>query len=289
MSCQKTFSSKKRLHTKKFIERYLFDKQIYRALIKQGVSYKTVQKAIERLDYRYPKLIPRACVVAIDTTYFSRNFGVTIFRDVTNNVTLHWVFVERENMKTHIEGIRYLKEKGIIILGFIVDGFWGFYVHYYKRYDIQMCQKHMADIVRRYTTRKPKLRASKELKAIVDKLSNLSKHGFSLRYDSWLQRWAEFLKEKSYQEGSDKWVYTHQRLRSAVTSLNRYRSFLFTFERNRWLPNTNNSIEGFNSGLKAAIGLHRGLRRDRRIKLIHCYLREKSKFNWGKRPTHLCY
>ena len=232
------------------------------------------------MDFKYLKLVPRSCVVAIDTTYFSRNFGVTIFRDVTNKVILHWIFVERENMKTHIDGVNYLEKNGIKILGFIIDGFWSFYRHYYQEYDIQMCQKHMADIVRRYITLNPKLEASKELKKLVDRLSNDSKHVFGIKYDSWIRKWKDFLSERSYTE-EGKWIYTHGRLRSAVTSLNRYYPYLFTFERNKWIPNTNNLIEGFNSGLKSAIKLHRGLRDDRKVKLIHFYLKEKSRFDWN--------
>ena len=139
----------------------------------------------------------------------------------------------------------------------------------------------MADIVRKYITRKPKLQASKELKVIIDKLSSISEKTFDLEFNFWLTKWTAFLKERTVVEGSNNWFYTHGRLRSAVTSLVKYKPFLFTFEKNRWLPNTNNSIEGFNSGLKSVIRIHRGLRRDRKIKLIHFYLKEKSAFKWG--------
>lgn len=193
---------------------------------------------------------------------------------------LHWIFVERENTATHSTGIRYLERSGITIIGFVVDGFWGFYVKNHHSYDIQMCQKHMADIVRRYITRNPKLHASRELKGIVDKLPNMSEKVLNHEFNSWLTKWDTFLKEKTYIEGSNRWFYTHGRLRSAATSLVKYRPFLFTFERSHWIPSTNNSIEGFNSGLKSVIKIHRGLRKDRRIKLIHFYLKEKSFFKW---------
>lgn len=164
--------------------KYLFDKQIHKALVKRGIKYRDVQKAIDQLEFSFPELTPRSCVVGVDTTYFSRNFGVTISRDITNNVILYWIFVERENMKTYIQGVKYLERNGITILGFVVDGFWGFYVRYTSCYDIQMCQKHMADIVRRYITRKPRLQVSKELKDIIDKLSLISQKTFNLEFDS---------------------------------------------------------------------------------------------------------
>lgn len=257
------------------------DKQIYRTLSKQNIHHRLVQRAIKQLDYKYPVLIPRSCVVAIDTTYFGRQFGVTIFRDVTNKIILHWVFVQNENIKAHIDGINYLKEHGITIMGFVADGFWSFYTHYGMKYDIQMCQKHMADSVRRQTTLNPKLKASKELKELIDQLSSLSSKIFLLKYNVWLARWTKFLKEKTYSESTKRWIYTHERLRKAKRSINRYLPYLFTFERNRLIPNTNNSLEGFNSGLKSAIGLHKGLKSDRKAKLIHYYLKEKSTFEWG--------
>ena len=262
--------------------KYLFDKQLYRVLVKRGIKYRDVQRAIDQLEFPLPELTPRSCVVGVDTTYFGRNFGVTIFRDVTNKVVLHWIFVDRENIETHVKGVQYLEQNGITILGFVADGFWGFYVRYTYGYDIQMCQKHMADIVRRYITRKPRLQASKELKSIIDKLTYISQKTFDLEFDSWLRRWGDFLKERSYPEVGSGWFYTHGRLRSAVASLIKYRGYLFTFENNHWIPNTNNSIEGFNSGLKGAINIHRGLRGDRKANLIHFYLKEKSAFNWKK-------
>lgn len=244
-----------------------------------------MQKAIDSLNYEYPILTPRACVVAIDTTYFGPDFGVTIFRDVTNNVTLYWKFVRRENIKTHIDGINYLNASGIKIMGIVVDGFWSVFVRYSKVYDIQMCQKHMKDIVRRYITTKPKLKASIELKAIMSILARATKHDFDLKFDLWLKTWGEFLKERSYLEASTTWVYTHKSLRSAVDSLLKYREYIFTYQRNHWLPNTNNSIEGFNSGLKSFTKPHRGLRADRKAKLIHDYLAKDSVFVWSKKDS----
>ena len=174
-------------------------------------------------------------------------------------------------------------------MGFVVDGFWSFYTHYRMKYDIQMCQKHMADSVRRQTTLNPKLQASKDLKELIDGLSRTNQKEFLLKYNEWLVRWSKFLIEKSYSESIRKWIYTHERVRKAVRSINRYLLYLFTFERNQLIPNTNNSLEGFNAGLKSAIKIHKGLRNDRKVKLIHYYLKGKSEFKWGKKPTLFGY
>ena len=206
---------------------------------------------------------------------------MTIFRDVTNGKTLHWCFVQKENLNSHERGIKYLEDSGITILGFVVDGFWGFFVRYNTKYDIQMCQKHMKDIVKRHITTTPKLQASKELKKLLKDFTEMTQNGFNLQFDAWLFKWKEFLKERSYNEETRRWGYTHGRLRQAVGSLIRYRRFLFTFEKNHWLPNTNNSLEGFNSALKDFTKPHRGLRGDRKAKLVHEYLKQDSKFTWS--------
>lgn len=254
---------------------------MYRALKKQGVHYKQVQKAIDTLDFVFPVLTPRACVIGIDTTYFSRDLGVVIFKDITNNAVLHWMFVRHENLSTAIHGIEYLQRKGITPLGYVVDGTWGFFARYGSCGKVQMCLKHMKNIIKKYITTRPKLPASKELKEITDKLCHMSKNDFDLEYDTWLTTYSDFLKERTYDDNGS-WVYTHQRLRSAVNSINRYRPYLFTYQQHRWLKATNNSVEGSNAGLKGFLGIHNGLRPDRKLKLIHYYLLHKSSLQWGR-------
>ena len=187
------------------------------------------------------------------------------------------MFVHHENLFTAVTGISYLKDNGIIPLSYVVDGTWGFFVRYGSSNKVQMCLKHMKDIV----TTKPKLLASKELKEIIDKLCYIKERDFNHEYDLWLKKYKDFLKERTY-DGNGKWFYTHQRLRSAVNSINKYRPYLFTYQKSRWIPNTNNSVERTNSGLKGFLKIHNGLRTDRKLKLTHYYLTEKFNFEWGE-------
>ncbi len=180
-----------------------------------------------------------------------------------------------------INGIEYLKENGITPIGYVVDGFWSFFLCFSDLNKIQMCTKHMKDIVRRYLTLNPKLEASKELKMITDRLCVIKEQEFNFLYSNWLIKWESFLKERTYLQGTKRWEYTHKRLRSAVYSINKYKRFLFTYQKTKFIPNTNNSVEGTNSALKSFIKLHKGLRPDRKVKLIHYYLKEKSKLKWG--------
>lgn len=74
------------------------------------------------LDFEYPEITPRVCVIGIDTTYFGNDLGIVIFKDITSDVVLHWIFVRNENLSTSTEGIEYLKHRGITPLGYVVDG-----------------------------------------------------------------------------------------------------------------------------------------------------------------------
>ena len=189
--------------------------------------------------------------------------------------------MRHENVETIVACINHIKSKRVVILGLVTDGFWSVFVRYGSIYPIQICLTHMKRIVRRYLTQKPKLEASKELKYITDKLHLVPEEEFKFLYYTWLNKWQKFLKERSYIESEGKWVYTHRKLRSCVTSLNRYMPYLFTYQRYSRVPNTNNSLEGFNSALKSFIKVHHGLRADRKMKLIHLYLLKDSQFKWG--------
>jgi len=76
------------------------------------------------------------------------------------------------------------------------------------------------------------------------------------------------------------WVYTHRRIRAAYRSLKTNLARLFTYQRHPELnlPNTTNTLDGMFSQIKNRLAVHRGLRRDRRFKII-------SEILSGKRPN----
>jgi len=71
----------------------------------------------------------------------------------------------------------------------------------------------------------------------------------------------EFLKERTVNLETNKWNYTHKKLRSAYLSLVHNLDHLFIFERNptMGIPNTTNSLEGIFTDVKTNIRVHKGL------------------------------
>ena len=135
---------------------------------------------------------------------------------------------------------------------------------------VQMCQYHQIAIVTRYITKKPRLQAGVELRELILLLTKTDKESFTGGLNEWHKRWKIFLKEKTINPDTDKWNYTHRRLKSAYRSLNTNLPYLFTWydypELN--MPNTTNSLEGTFSNLKTKLRVHSGLKEHRKQKVI---------------------
>jgi hypothetical protein len=208
-------------------------------------------------------------VVVMDTTYFGRVFGVMVFRCPHRHRNLLWKFLPYETIKEYIAGVKELQERGWNVTGIACDARRGL-VQAFPAIPVQMCQFHQVQIVLRYITRKPKLEAGKELKALMLLLKETDAASFGHWLKQWHVRWKDFLAEKTIDPISKRWHFTHKRLRSAYRSLETNFPWLFTFEHHPQLciPNTTNSLEGTFTNIKAKIAVHPGLRVDRKQKLI---------------------
>lgn len=218
-------------------------------------------------------------VLGIDTCFYGHEFGVIVFRGLIKKINLLWRFVTTENQESVISGIEELRSKGWIILGLVVDGK-NLSLGEKLNISIQMCQFHQIAIIKRYLTANPKLLPSQQLKQIAELLPTLTEKRFTILLDAWSQRWSLFLKEKTIIPNTNKWFYTHKRTRSAYKSLRTNLPYLFTYQRLRKqginCPNTNNSLEGSFAHLKDKVRLHRGLKLNRKLKLINQILAGKT-------------
>ena len=135
-------------------------------------------------------------------------------------------------------------------------------------YKIQMCQYHMCAIVRRKITKNPKLPAGIELQQLMRALKDSRKDDFTDRYNQWKQKWKPFLSQRSTNTETGRTFYTHQRVRSAMLSIDFYLPWLFTFEEVEGMPNTNNKIEGTFTDLKKNMDNHSGMNKENRKRFV---------------------
>lgn len=201
--------------------------------------------------------------------FWGRGYGVIVFRSFDLKQNLYWTEVISETAGSYREGRQILESLGYRFEAIVLDGRRGI-KEVFSDIPVQICQFHQIQAINRYLTTKPKLEAGKELRSIALALAELTESLFNILLTEWHEKWKEFLKEQTYSEDKKHWQYTHRRIRAAYRSLKTNLPYLFTYQYypNLNIPNTTNSLDGSFSHLKDLIGLHRGLKRQRRWRLI---------------------
>lgn len=265
------------MHTKLLWKKYTQGKQTYQQIADQhSRSKRWVQQqlsdiVVEEMDHQ-----PGEVVLVMDTTYFRRTFGVTVWRCPHRKQNLLWKFVPWETFEQYHDGITELVQQGWKVKAIVCDGKRGLLQGF--SCPVQMCHFHQAAIVTRYVTKRPKLEAGQDLQSLMRFLPTADEAQFMLWLTLWHDKWGEFLKERTTNEITGKTQFTHRRLRSAYFSLKRNIPYLFTYLRYPHLniPNTTNSLEAIFGHVKNKVKLHRGLKRERKMKLIEELLKGKS-------------
>jgi len=248
---------------------------------KTGKTKRTLQKHFNQLSpYTGEIFVPLEPVALLmDATFFSRRDGLLIARKHGKN--LLWQRIETESVSEYEKLLNNLQNAGVQFSSFTIDGRTGvlrFLLRKYQGIPVQLCQFHQVQIMTRYLTKRPKTDAGKTLRALTLTLPSSSGVDFTARLEKWYEQSKSFLDEKTLSNDKKRgWHYTHRRIRSAVRSLRRNLPYLFTFEGfpDRNIPKTTNSCDGFFSHLKSWLNVHRGLRDDRKWKMLH-YLLENN-------------
>jgi len=258
-------------------------KQTLAQLSKQlKLSLPTIQKHLDQVVLPKPSSNPRPIVLVLDATYFGEKKakdGLIVGKDWLTKEIVYYKFIQTETKPVFEEVRHSLEETGYKIKAVVVDGRPGIKMAF-AGIPIQMCQFHQIQIVNRYLTKNPKLIPSKQLKTIVEGLTKVNETGFKKRFNYWLEVNQDFIDEKTTNLETDRQIYTHKKLRSAVNSVRNNMSYLFTCKQypNLYIPNTTNSSDGWFAHLKKLLNCHNGLRRDRRNKVIE-YILTTQNFN----------
>jgi hypothetical protein len=208
-------------------------------------------------------------VFIADMTFFRRTFGVCVFRSVNLKKNIIWKFAKSETISIYQELRNDLEIKGVNIKAIVIDGRHGLF-NLFSDISIQMCHFHQTAIMTRYLTRNPKIEAGKELRQISLKINKSNQKEMKDLLNNWHLKWKEFLKERTINLETMKWNYTHRKLRSAYRSISKNLEHLYTYQRYPELsiPNTTNSLDGYFSHLKELVNIHRGIKLERKLKMI---------------------
>ena len=201
-----------------------------------------------------------------------------VFRDSLEKENLIWKHIEKEKVEDYLQLKLFLEKKGYVVQGVVIDGKRGV-PRAFSNIPVQICQFHQVKTITTKLTRKPKLEAGVELRKISLTLTTATKEKFKEGLKEWYEKWEDFLNEKTLNPETRRKHFTHKRLRSAYSSLNRNLDYLFTYQKYPKLniPNTTNSLDGgVFSHMKKLLKNHNGLRNGLREKLVDDYLNKKS-------------
>ncbi|WP_251178265.1 IS1249 family transposase [Adlercreutzia agrestimuris] len=227
-------------------------------------------------------------VVYVDGIYLAKNVCVLIA--CSDEHVLSWYLCRAETSHAWEALMSYIAPPEVVV----TDGGSGFAKacrHIWPNTRIQRCLFHAFSQVKRYTTSRPNLLAGAELYGLAKELMHLDTLAqvdwWVERFGQWCSFWSDFLEEKSYIEG--RFVYTHERLRKARSSLVTLsnQGTLFTYLDPKLclegsLPKTNNRIEGgVNAPLRSLLRNHRGMSLTRRIKAVFwwCYMKTENRLS----------
>lgn len=278
MGCGVQFENARRKSRlqKKLFKEYVWQRQTTKQLAKEyGRSEKWIR---EQIDHCQPKgfhLHPQPVIGIADVTFWNRRYGVLVVRAADLKQNICWLEVETETSAAYCEAKEDLEYLGFTFDAMVLDGKHGI-KEVFAGIPIQYCQFHQVKTINTYLTRRPKLQAAKELRAIALFLTQATEERFVALLDAWYDKWGEFLKERTIDLAKRQWFYTHKRIRSAYRSLRTNLPYLFTYQKypNLNIPNTTNSLDGSFGQLKKLLNVHNGLKQERRWKLIQEILRK---------------
>ena len=214
----------------------------------------------------------------MDCVFFGRTSGYLVVRDPHRKENVYWSEIERETLDEYRCARDTLESLGFVIKAVVTDGKPGVRP-LYKKLPVQMCHFHQKAIITRYLTMRPKLQAGIELRALVHSLPEADEESFTKELTTWHEKWREFLCERTVNQETGKWHYTHKRLRSAHRSLKKHLPYLFTYKRYPELniPNTTNGLEGSFAYLKELVRVHRGSKAALKHKMIGSILQNRPR------------
>lgn len=212
----------------------------------------------------------QAINLIFDGTFFSRTDGILVLRAHRKN--LYWRFIQSETLHDIETSLHHLVTQGYRFKSFTIDGRKGviqLLERLFPTVPIQLCHFHQSQTIRRYTTNKPKTACGKALKVLISQITKLDELSFTHQLEQLHTQYRDFLLEKN-----ENGQYIHRKLRSAFRSVKSNLPYLFTYKKypDLTIPNTTNSCDGSFAHWKQKLKIHRGLRKDRRNKMINYLL-----------------
>ena len=259
------------METKHLVEDYVFHKQTFAELKgAYGMDKRTLRGLLNQSKIKTKQHHPRPIHLIVDGTYFGerkegRSWCAIVARDPYKKENLVWSFEETETTYAYADIRERLEGLGYTIQSITGDGFAGIRSAFHG-IPFQMCHVHMERLVIQGITRNPQTEAGQVLLAITKTIHHTNSHLFTERLRMFQEKYRVFLNEKTIHPFTGDWSYTHDGVRAAWRSLLRFRPYLFTYEHDKQISKTTNSLEGHFRHAKKQVEVHNGLSKQNKQK-----------------------
>jgi AraC-like DNA-binding protein len=265
-----------------WFKKWVLERQTYKTLSRDsGLSKRTLQRIFYTFLEQSPevKIIKRGSVhLRMDATYFKRLCFVC-YQDHEDGYTQLIRVTDGEHYTEIKEDLQNLIKLGVQIESITTDGHKSALKAIKKalpEVTIQRCLVHIQRMCLLWLTRFPKHQAGIELRALVLMLLKIKTQNDRLYWtehlEIWFKNYQDYLQQKTYDEKTGRYWYTHKLLRRSYFTIKRALPNMFHYLINSKIPATTNGIEGFFSHLKNHLDLHRGLTTKHRINFIKWYI-----------------
>lgn len=222
------------------------------------------------LDRYFKRKSFRKWVLGIDGKWLRRSGVIMIYRNVTHKINLYWSYPMSESYETIEADFKLLTPiiENDLPSGVITD--WKGALVSAININLppmphQRCLAHVKRQLMRLLPFRSPIVATQELRKIAKEIMAIKnrkeKRLWEGRLYIWIKVYGYLLKEKTIGVGTKKrWWYTHGNLRRAIRLLTFDEKHLFAYLSYKFIPKTNNAIEGSNSQIKTKLSNHRGMK-----------------------------
>lgn len=279
-----THNNRKQQLQNRFIwfKKWVLERQTFKTLSRDSnLSIDTLQRIFYAFLQQSPKvkIIKRSNVhLRMDATYF-RQFCLLCYQDHDDGYTQLIRFSDGEHYSEIKEDLDNLIKLGVQIESITTDGHKSILKAIKKSVPdvlVQRCLVHIQRMCLLWLTRFPRHPAGVELRHLVLMLMRIKTENDRLYWTTeltlWYHRHQQYLQQKTINEQTGRYWYTHKLLRRSYFTIKRAMPNMFHYLTNSRIPSTTNGIEGFFSHLKNHLDLHRGLTVQHRIDFIKWYI-----------------
>ena len=265
-----------------WFRKWILERQTFKTLSRDSnLSIDTLQRIFYTFLKQSPKvkIIKRSNVhLRMDATYFQQ-FCLLCYQDHEDGYTQLIRFSDGERYGEIKEDLDNLIKLGVQIESITTDGHKSILKAIKKSIPdalVQRCLVHIQRMCLLWLTRFPKHPAGIELRQLVLMLMRIKTENDRLYWTKELAHWhnrhQQYLQQKTINEPTGRYWYTHKLLRRSYFTIKRAMPNMFHYLANPAIPSTTNGIEGFFSHLKNHLDLHRGLTVQHRIDFIKWYI-----------------